>query len=61
MKKSGLLDDANHFVGWCEFYEPQQHPFEFVGVRSSPTTWSKNSINGKSETSGVLKAYTPSF
>ena len=35
----GLLDDTKHCVGWCEFCEPQQYLFEFVGVRSSPTTY----------------------
>ena len=39
MKKHGLLNDAKNFVGWCEFCEPQQYPFEFVGVRSSPATY----------------------
>ena len=34
-----ILDDAKHFVGWCEFYEPQQYPFEYVGFRSSTTTY----------------------
>jgi hypothetical protein len=38
MKTPGLSDDAKNFVGWCEFYEPQQYLFEFVGVRSSPAT-----------------------
>ena len=33
MKKSGLLDNAKHFVGWRELCEPQQYPFEFVGIR----------------------------
>jgi hypothetical protein len=39
MKKPGLLDETKHFVGWGEFCEPQKYPFEFVGVRSSPTTY----------------------
>jgi hypothetical protein len=39
MKKPGLLDGANNFVGWGEFCEPQQYPFEFVGVCSSPATY----------------------
>jgi hypothetical protein len=38
-EKPGFLDDTEHFVGWGEFCEPQQHPFEFVGVRSSPATY----------------------
>jgi hypothetical protein len=56
MKKPGFLDDAKHFVGWGKFCEPQQHPLEFVGVRSSPATYMKqNTINSKSKPSGVLR------
>jgi hypothetical protein len=38
-EKAWILDDTKYFGGWSEFCEPQQHPFEFVGVRSSPTTY----------------------
>jgi hypothetical protein len=27
------------FVGWGEFCEPQQYPFEIIAVRFSPVTY----------------------
>jgi hypothetical protein len=41
MKKHGLLDAAKHFAGWGESREPQHYLFEFVGVRSSPATYTE--------------------
>ena len=39
MRKHELFNDTKHRVGWCESYEPQHETFEFVGFRSSTTTY----------------------
>jgi hypothetical protein len=40
------------------FANPNQYPFEFVGIRSSPTTYmEKKNINEKFKTTWVLDFY----